>query len=332
MRSVIIGLLGFSLAVAQGFAADNSTEPTLSRSFTVEPGGDLSVDAEQGDIHITSGNQDKVDIIVEREVPGESEGNTKSALKNQRVKISQQGNSVHVEIGAAKSRGFSFHKPAEVTSHIRITVPKRFNVSLTTAGTIEVTGLHGSVDARSSGGNLSFANIEGALDAHTGGGNIRAENCSDQMTVQTSGGTILVTNFSGSNVTADSLGGDIEANNCEGKLQAKTSGGDIIIRNFTGDGVYGDTSGGRILFDLAKSPILPCSLRTGGGNITARLANDVAMNVSATSDGGNVNSAIPIDATVKGRTKEGQIEGKINGGGPMLTLKTVGGDIEILRR
>jgi hypothetical protein len=331
MRIALIAVLGFLLAAAQTTFAADTAEKTISRTYDVQPGGDLNVEVERGDVHVTTGNQNKVTVVVEREVPGVPEDRVESALKKHRVRITQEGTSVRVESGE-KPRALSFHKPQEVTVHVRITVPKVFNVSLATTGSIELSGLHGSADVRSSGGDLNIANVEGVVDAHTAGGNIRAAGCTDQLTVQTSGGTIVLTNFTGPSATLDSLGGDIEVADCEGRLQAKTSGGDIWLNNFIGVGVYAETSGGTILFELAKKPEIPCSLRTAGGNIIVRLAPDVAINVNATTDGGSARTAIPIDATVKERTSPGHLEGKINGGGPSIMLKTVGGNIEILKR
>ncbi|HZV34535.1 MAG TPA: DUF4097 family beta strand repeat-containing protein [Verrucomicrobiae bacterium] len=332
-KIVIASVFAFVLAAASVFAADESAEKTISKSFDVKPGGDLYVQVDQGDIQVTAGEEDSVQVVVERDTSGLSESRAKSALKNHKVKITHDGNTVRVEGVTGKSHSLFSHSQSHLNVHFRITVPKHFNITLDTAGGgIEVTGVRGTVDVQTSGGDLRFANVDGPIEGHTSGGNIRAEGCMGKLLVQTSGGNISIKKYSGPSVTADTMGGNIEANDCEGKLGVKTSGGNITVGNFTGDGIFADTTGGTISFDLAKQPDDQCVLRTSGGNVNVRLGQNIAVNVLATTDGGVVNSEIPVSSTVQGKVKEGRLEGKINSGGPLLTLRTSGGNIYILKR
>lgn len=328
MKLALITLLAAIFTMSQCLAADDSAEKTISRSFAVEPGGEISIDADRGDITISTGSQNNVEVIVEREVRGVSERKETSVLKSHKVAIVQDGNNVRVQAALAKSRS-----QPNLSVRFRVTVPKRFNASLNTAGgSIQVSDLHGNVDARTSGGDLKFSKIEGPIDAHTSGGNVTAAGCTDKLQVQTSGGNIAIKDFSGPSATADTSGGSVNVITCSGAVQIKTSGGDITVDKFSGPSVFADTSGGAMTFNVEKQPAADCWFRTGGGNITVRLPENIAMNVIASTDGGEVNTAIPVNATVQGRVKEGRLEGKINGGGPKLALKTSGGDIHILKQ
>jgi DUF4097 and DUF4098 domain-containing protein YvlB len=331
MKFTLVAFLGFFLVAEQTFAAD---EPkTISRTFNVEPDGEVIVDVDQGNIQVSAGSQNTVEVVVEREVSGVSEGRAQSTLKNHKVRLTQDGNNVRVEAATAKSHSLFSHKQGDLNVHFRITVPKHFNATLTTSGgDIEVSVVRGALDVRTSGGDLKFFKIEGPIEGHTSGGNIRAEGCTDKLMAQTSGGSIVIKDYTGLSATADTLGGTIDVAGCEGKLQAKTSGGNINISEFTGAGVFADTSGGSVAFDLAKQPADECALRTSGGNVTVRLAENVAVNVNATTDGGDVTTAIPVSSTIQGKVKEGHVEGTINGGGPLLLLKSGGGNVEILKR
>lgn len=339
MKSALLMGLSCWLLAPQIFAADKSTNQIddtaklISKTFDVAPGGELTVEAEEGDIEVVGGNQSKVHVEIERKPVGVPEDREAKALKNHRVKLSQDGNNVHVEAGRAKPRGLTFHAPPEMNVHIRVTVPRRFDVTINTGnGSIEVSGVRGMVDANSAGGDLTFAKIEGALEGRTSGGNVSAEGCTDKVMAQTSGGGILLKNCTGESVTADTLGGEIDVSGCEGKLQAKSAGGNISISDFTGPGVYADTSGGRILFDMTKQPEVECRLRTGGGNIIARVPESVNLNLGARTDGGSLTTAIPVSGMLPSQANTGHIEGKINAGGPIFTLHTTGGNIELLKR
>ena len=79
-------------------------------------------------------------------------------------------------------------------------------------------------------------------------------------------------------------------------------------------------------------------LETGAGDITVYIASDVAINVRAsvdmgtghhiTSDFGDIHVASEGD---KWGPKTLTAEGKLNGGGPMLKVRTSSGDISIKR-
>jgi DUF4097 and DUF4098 domain-containing protein YvlB len=331
MNRTIIGLVCFIIAASCCVAADDAAEKTITKSFAVQSGGAVSVDADQGDIEVLTGSHDQVEIVVERNVSGGSETQQAKVLKAHKVTFSQDGNNVHVEANTEKKPRSWFSTEPNLSVHFRITVPKRFDADLTTAGgNIKVSDLIGNVDARTSGGDLIFSKIQGRVSANTSGGNIRAENCTDNLAVQTSGGNIIIKNFTGPSAQADTSGGNIDASACSGKLQLKTSGGNVDIAEFSGPSVYADTSGGAVSLGMDQQPTGDSWLRTSGGSITARLPESVALNLSASTDGGTVSSSLPV--AVEGKQKEGKLEGKINGGGPLLSLKTSGGDIQVLKK
>ncbi len=331
MKNLILGVLCLGLALngSHGWAADEAAQRIISKSFAVGPGGELSVDADLGDIEVLTGAQDAVEIVVERVASNGSESQAAKLFKNHHVTFKQDGKDVGVRAETVKATGFFSHP--DLTVHFRIKVPKRFNVSLTTAGgNIRVAGLNGTVDARTSGGELSFTKIQGAVDARTSGGNIQANGCSDKLQIQTSGGNISIKDYTGPSAQADTAGGNIEVATCAGKLQVRTSGGNIVIQGFSGPAVYADSAGGSITVALEKQPTADSFCRTSGGNISATLAESMALNLNAATDGGSVSSAIPVVA--QGKLKEGRLEGKINGGGAVLLLKTSGGDIAVLKQ
>lgn len=331
MKIALVGVLGIFLTAGQLFAAEEA-EPTLTRSYPVAPGGELTVDVEQGDIQVTAGTENKVEIVVERQAVGVPADKQAGILKRHKVTFSQNGDNVHVEAGMAKSRNPFSHAQPQLSVHFRIKVPPRYNVMLTTSGgSIDISNLRGTADAHSAGGDLNFTNIDGTVDAQTSGGSVRVDGCTDTMKAQTSGGNILLKNLTGTSVTADTMGGNVDVLGCEGNLQVKSSGGNITISNFSGSNMYVDTSGGSISFDMMKQPTAASWVHTSGGNITAKLAEGIGVKLVATTQGGNINSAIPVIPNVPGQAKQGELEGKIGPGGPLLTLRTSAGNIQILK-
>src|ERR1700733_3255037 len=74
--------LGLFIAAQTCRAEDDAAAKKITRTFTVEPGGDFSLDTDEGDIDIQTAAQPSVQIVVEREARGGSEGAQEKALRN----------------------------------------------------------------------------------------------------------------------------------------------------------------------------------------------------------------------------------------------------------
>lgn len=143
------------------------------------------------------------------------------------------------------------------------------------------------------------------VELHTAGGHIDAEDLRGDVYARTSGGAISVGNI-------------------EGDVDLKTSGGSIRT-----DDIYGQidahTSGGSINVTFAKQPPEDATLRTSGGSINAKFPANVQINLDASTSGGRVSTEFDVD----GRIKKRSIKGKINGGGPEISLHTSGGSVHV---
>lgn len=143
------------------------------------------------------------------------------------------------------------------------------------------------------------------------------------MQIETGGGSIELSDLTG-RVDARTSGGSIELGRIIGDVDVKTSGGSIRVDDVAGN-IDAHTSGGSIRATISKQPSEDSRLSTSGGSVTAYLAKEIAVDVNASTSGGRVKSDFDVDGTVK----KTRITGKINGGGPKLTLKTSGGSVRI---
>jgi len=136
-------------------------------------------------------------------------------------------------------------------------------------------------------------------------------------------------------------GGNIEIEFAQDKVRASTSGGDIYISKVYG-AVYAHTSGG----DIEMRKIIEKSIKdntidlsTSGGDIILSLPDNVKADVFAQItvydkwDKSEIRSDFPLDISKENRGSKLIItgQGRINGGGDAITLKTSGGDIKIDR-
>jgi TM2 domain-containing membrane protein YozV/predicted Ser/Thr protein kinase len=147
--------------------------------------------------------------------------------------------------------------------------------------------------------------------------------------LETAGGGIKVANLDGS-VEARTAGGGIHAISCRNELLVQTAGGSIEIEKFTGPQVQATTKGGSISADFDAAPKADCELHTMGGSVTVRLPPTAAVTLDAHTLGGTVASDLPVQA--EGQFNGGTLKGKINGGGPLLKLETMGGSIHVLQQ
>jgi Toastrack DUF4097 len=201
--------------------------------------------------------------------------------------------------------------PRHVNLNVRHTlvIPAKYNIAVNTAGGA-ITGedIGGRVDAHTSGGGIKLGRVNGEVKAHTSGGDITLDDVKGNADINTSGGNI-------------SLG------QVEGDVIAKTSGGNINVGGVTGN-LKGSTSGGSIRAELAKQITQPLELSTSGGNIRFIVPGDFKADLDARTSGGLVACELPLE----GKVKSSSINGKVNGGGPEVTLHTSGGNIEVAKR
>ncbi|NCP65586.1 MAG: DUF4097 family beta strand repeat protein [Paraglaciecola sp.] len=141
--------------------------------------------------------------------------------------------------------------------------------------------------------------------------------------LNTSGGSLNIENLVGE-LKARTSGGSITVGNVKGYTKLHTSGGSINTKAISGN-LNAHTSGGSIKVTIDQQLTADASLHTSGGSITASILESVQMDINAATSGGRVST----NFAVEGSTKKQSIKGKINGGGPLLTLKTSGGSVRI---
>jgi DUF4097 and DUF4098 domain-containing protein YvlB len=330
IRAAWIAHCGLLLAAYTLAAGD--VEDRLTQSYRVEPGSKLAVEADRGSIEVKSSAGDQVAIEVLRKVKGESPARAEEVLKNHEVKFSQDGDTVHVR--AEMNSGWASNwrdKGRNLQVRYLISVPKKFNVELkTSGGSIKVADLTGQARSQTSGGSLNFGQIEGPIFGRTSGGSINVAGCQGDVDIKTSGGSIHLGEVDG-NINAQTSGGSLTVKQVNGKTMVKTSGGNIDVAEVKGS-LEAITSGGSITASVADQPSGDCRLQTSGGSIKVSLSDKVAVDVDAKTSGGGVKTELPVAAVVQGEHRPNVLQGKINGGGPTLSLHTSGGGIFLQKR
>jgi DUF4097 and DUF4098 domain-containing protein YvlB len=109
-------------------------------------------------------------------------------------------------------------------------------------------------------------------------------------------------------------------------VTARTSGGNVEVKETSG-AVDASTSGGSVYATMLNAPSTPCRLTTSGGNITVHLPGSAKVELDASASGGSVNTDFPV--VVRGSLRRDSLKTALNGGGPLLYLRTSGGSIHL---
>ena len=327
-----------------------STLADITEVFPVGSGGKLTLDAHFGAIDVRSAESDTVSVRVQRSAQLKADRRAGEILKNFDVQMTHEASDVKIE---AKFKGSERQwKRAKKRLDIQfdVVVPRHYSLDLKTADDdISAMEITGDVNAKTSGGELRFQNITGRVDGRTSGGNIDLKTFNGDAHLRTSGGSITLETGTG-DVKANTSGGSLQFANVTGAVDGKTSGGNITMRDCKGgadvktaggsievenDGpILARTTGGSIRCQLQKaatSQNLLLDLETIGGGMNISLVPDIAATVEAKVLGGAVTTELPVDVEVAGPVRPDRLHGTINGGGSLLRLRSVGGNI-ILRK
>jgi DUF4097 and DUF4098 domain-containing protein YvlB len=205
----------------------------------------------------------------------------------------------------------------------------------TQGGGVTVGSAGGAVVAQTSGGEVRIGAAGGEVKAETGGGEIRIESASGNVDVRTGGGNIELGRIGGT-VSAATTGGSIRVASSRGALRCETGAGSISLRGVGGP-VHAVTSAGDILADLAEAagPFSDSDLQAWQGDITILLPDRLPLTVRALIDnpaGSRIRTDFPLrigrETEEAGRSAE-IAEGSIAGGGPLLKVRSLGGNISI---
>jgi DUF4097 and DUF4098 domain-containing protein YvlB len=326
MRRIRYAALAAVLGLVSISAAHAAIESPIHRSFNVHPGGTIIVDTDLGDIKVTSGASNVgVDVIRRAKVSSQSRAD--ELFKDLVLTFTPEGNNVRVHATYDHPTSW-FHWNNDLEVRFVINVPSQYNVDLkTSGGDISVSDLNGQVKVNTSGGDVALGHIAGTVDAHTSGGDISMAGSNANAMLSTSGGDIKVDNTAGA-LNAKTSGGSIDIGRAQGDLKAHTSGGSIDIGD-AGGMIDASTSGGSIKARLSRQPRGESRLSTSGGGITVHVPSNVGLDIDAHTSGGDVASDVPV--TILGKQDDSSLNGKLNGGGPKLVLRSSGGDIRLQR-
>jgi len=149
----------------------------------------------------------------------------------------------------------------------------------------------GNVSLRTGDGKIDLAGLKGAMDLHTGDGSENLDNVEGKLHATTGDG-------------------HIRANGRFDALELKTGDGSVEVRASAGSSL---NSGWR--------------LETGDGSVSLEVPGDLAADVDLHTSDGHIDLDMPV--TTSGKLRQNEIQGKLNGGGSSLVIRTGDGSIHL---
>ncbi len=274
---------------------------TVRRSFDVRPGGMLELELDRGNIDVKRGEDTLVRIEVVRRAKVSRNVTAKQVWDLHDLDISERRGDVSIRSSWDSGDSGSGWMPRsrnriwdELNVDVTVFVPRAFNVTFrTAAGNVAVSDIDGEVGGRSGAGNVVFSDIDGMVDIYTGSGNVQVDRIEGDVRINTGAG-------------------NVEIERVLGQVTAKTGAGNV-------SGYFPRATGA------------PISLTTGAGNVTAVVRSGVGFDVEARTGIGSASTQYG-NMDVSDGMMGGRFAGRINGGGPLLALRTGIGNVELKRR
>lgn len=206
----------------------------------------------------------------------------------------------------------------------------------TGGGSIRVSSAKGTIQAETGGGSVAVLSGEKGVTLETGGGSIQVERCAGRLKVSTGGGSIDLGNIAGP-ADIETGGGSIRVISATGAVRAATGGGSIELNGVPS--ARAETgAGGIVARFIAGGERDDSLLETAMGDITVYLVSGLNLTIRASievANGHEIRSDFPeIRVSTEGGDygpKTVTAEGNLNGGGPILKVRTTTGDIRFLR-
>jgi DUF4097 and DUF4098 domain-containing protein YvlB len=122
--------------------------------------------------------------------------------------------------------------------------------------------------------------------------------------------------------------GQVSATGLTGIMFAKTTNGGVKASNVSGE-LSARTTNGEVDVEMADLTA-KISLQTTNGGVKLTLPDDVKADLSASCTNGGINvSGLKLETTESTRRR---VEGKLNGGGTLIDLRTTNGGIRVRSR
>lgn len=334
MKKILVLFVAVTLAIT--VSAQSTESPYMTKSLARESISDVMARTSGGGISVTgvSESEARVEVYITSNKGNQlSKEEIKERLeKDYTLTVSVAGNKLtataeprnDINWKQALNISFTIYVPKNVTTDLHtsgggidlanLTGTHDFSTS---GGGLRIKKLSGKTNGKTSGGGITVIDTQGEISLYTSGGGINADNCSGQITLKTSGGPINMNVLDGT-IEAETSGGSVRGRDIKGELKAHTSGGGVALRALACS-VEASTSGGNIEVEIRELGKF-VTVSNSGGNIDVEMPGNKGLDLKLRGNRirtSNLNN-------FSGEQDDDRIDGKINGGGVPVSIRTSG--------
>lgn len=244
-----------------------STEP-FSRTFPVGKGAILMLSNVAGNIQVTAGSSDRIEVEARKHAWGQNAEQAKQRLADALIETYATGNRVELRVEGDERRGargndveFNVKVPADTAVDVR-----------TVSGDIRVTNVKGEVRVQGVSGNVGLEGTTRVATVKTVSGGITINNAGAdaQLSLSTVSGDLLVQALNSRALDVNTINGDVHITGWSGdRAQIRTLDGDLDLQaSLVKGGRYEvDSHSGNINLSLPEQPGFELEAHTFNGRI-----------------------------------------------------------------
>ncbi len=291
-------ILGFAIAailVLAAFKSIPTARDVIKKEYKVNPGGQLTLDLDRGNVEIEATGGNSVKIELERRARAESSEEAEKILQSaHRYEFDKDGDDVNIQSRVDEGRRqMRWRKGSAIKIRLTVRIPEEYDVNFKTgAGNVTILEVTGEITGRTGAGNIIMEDIEGEVDVKSGAGNVEISGNLEDADVVTGAGNL--------------------------SIYAKV------------DALHAVAGTGNVTVEMLGQPRGESKLRTGAGNVSLSLPEDVQAEVRGTASLGTVTCEFPIEVSKK--LLSHSFSGELNGGGDASIILAAGVGNVSLRR
>lgn len=284
--------LTLSVALLQMGCGAPGIEESSTETMSFETGSNrprVLVRLDEGSIEVSASDSAGIELELVKRARAFDRDGARSLLSVIRTDTVFENDTLSIRSTRGLRSEISFGASLRADVHLR--VPREVELDLyTLEGGIDLRGIRGMVAAGSEDGPIRLRDVGGAVKLRASDGSILGSELQGDLDVTTVDGRI-------------ELRGDF------GVLEASTSDGDIRVSVTATRESFGDWS-----------------IRTSDGSIVLTLPEELSARLAATVADGDIENGL---ARFRGRQTPKSVEGILGGGGPLILVTTMDGNVTL---
>jgi hypothetical protein len=296
----------------------------IDQEFIVDEPCPVAVNVPRAEVHLRPGtdpDRARVAVAVRGCPPDEAE----AILDRMGVSTQQVKDTVQVSCDGtpAPADWWRWVRTLEVSLHVELMLPPRVEANLRVpGGNAHVSDLTGEVELNVMGGTCRAEALEGTLNIRAESSRVTISDFSgEELVARVAVGSLSLEDVSAETMTLRSVAAPLKLSDVHGPASVTANSAEVHLEAVDGPWTV-QSQGGPVVFD--GPPSADTELTVVGSTLAVRLPGDHAAQLSMTGPSLHLDDAFAFDGERTPQT----IEGALNGGGPHLEVRAVGGSGE----